>query len=205
MTQRERAASPDRPDPEAWVDLHADYLFRFALLRLRDPTLAEDLVQEALLSALQSYDRFEGRGSERTWLTGILKHKIVDHYRRAGRETPVSQFEGAEFEHDELFRPSGQWKDHFDPDRAPVDWRADPAELLRQGEFWEVFSRCLGPLPERVASAFTLREVDGHTSEEICEILGITTNNLWVMLYRARTHLRRCLELNWFMRQPAKG
>jgi RNA polymerase sigma-70 factor, ECF subfamily len=205
MTQPQPAASPPRPDPDAWVDLHADHLFRFALFRLRDPTLAEDIVQETLLSALQSYDKFEGRGSVRTWLTGILKHKIIDHYRRAARETPVSQFEGAEFEHDEMFRASGKWKDHFDPDRAPVDWGADPEDLVRQGEFWEVFGRCLSPLPERIASAFTLREVDGHTSEEICEILGITTNNLWVILYRARTHLRRCLELNWFARPQAKG
>ena len=205
MTQPQPAARAPRPDPDAWVDLHADHLFRFALFRLRDPSLAEDLVQETLLSALQSYDKFEGRGSVRTWLTGILKHKIIDHYRRAARETPVSQFEGAEFEHDEMFRASGPWEGHFDPDRAPTDWRADPAELLRQGEFWEVFGRCLSPLPERTASAFTLREVDGHTSEEICEILGITTNNLWVMLHRARTHLRRCLELNWFTRRPAKG
>lgn len=205
MSQEQRAPTHERPDPRAWVDQHGDYLFRFALFRLRDASLAEDIVQETLLAALQTYQAFEGRGSERTWLTGILKHKIIDHYRRASRETPVSQFEGEGFEHEELFRREGKWKDHFDPARAPVDWQANPAELLQQNEFWQVFKQCLAPLPERIANAFTLREVEGHSSEEICEILSVSTNNLWVMLYRARAHLRRCLELNWFTRQPGKS
>ncbi len=205
MSKEQRAPARQRPDPTAWVDLHGNYLFRFAALRLRDRTVAEDIVQETLLSALQTYHTFEGRGSERTWLTGILKHKVMDYYRRVHRETPVSQLEGESFEHEELFRQEGQWKDHFEPSRAPVDWHADPAELLQQSEFWKVFNQCLSPLPERIANAFTLREVDGHSSEEICELLSISTNNLWVMLYRARTHLRRCLELNWFKRQPEKS
>ena len=75
---------PGRPDQ--WVELHGDYLFRFALSRLRDPKTAEDLLQETFLAALQSLDRFEGRSTERSWLTGILKHKILDHFRRSGRE-----------------------------------------------------------------------------------------------------------------------
>jgi RNA polymerase sigma-70 factor (ECF subfamily) len=207
MRQEQPAADAETPvpDPAAWVDRHGNYLFRYAVLRLRDGTAAEDIVQETLLSALQSYRNFQGRGSERTWLTGILKHKIIDHFRRVSRETPVSQMVEESFDHEELFRTEGQWEDHFDPERAPVDWRADPAELLRESEFWEVFGRCLSPLPARIASAFTLREVDGHTSEEICEILSITASNLWVMLYRARTHLRRCLELNWFRHEPGRG
>jgi RNA polymerase sigma factor (sigma-70 family) len=87
---------------------------------------------------------------------------------------------------------------HFAPDRAPVESCATPSELLEQSEFWEVFRQCLQPLPARITSAFTLREMEGMESEEICEVLGITVNNLWIMLHRARMHLRRCLELNWF-------
>jgi RNA polymerase sigma-70 factor (ECF subfamily) len=185
-------------DPSVWVDLHGDYLYRYALLRLRDRALAEDVVQETLLAALQSRHAYAGRSAERTWLTGILKHKLIDYFRKSSRQAGVNQPEGAEFEHDELFRSEGQWKDHFDPARAPVEWCAGPAELLEQGEFWEVFGKCLSPLPPRVGSAFTLREMEGLSSEEICEVLGITVNNLWVMLHRARMHLRRCLELNWF-------
>jgi RNA polymerase sigma-70 factor (TIGR02943 family) len=189
-------------EPSEWVDAHGDYLYGYALARLRDPALAEDIVQETLLAALQSRHAFEGRSAERTWLTGILKHKLVDHFRRASRQAYEAAPEGEEFEHDELFRGEGEWKDHFDPSRAPVEWRTGPAELLEQGEFWEVFGRCLSPLPARVGSAFTLREMEGLSSEEICEVLGVTVNNLWVMLHRARMHLRRCLELNWF---AAKG
>jgi len=175
------------------------------MFRLRDASVAEDIVQETLLAALQAYHTFAGRGAERTWLTGILKHKIIDHFRRVNRETPVSQLADEEaFDHDELFRGEGEWKGHFDADRAPVDWLANPAELLEKGDFWVVFQNCLSPLPARIGNAFTLREVDGYTSEEICEILSITVNNLWVMLHRARTHLRRCLELNWFMREKTK-
>ncbi len=189
-------------DPTDWVDAHGDYLYRYALARVRDTSLAEDLVQETLLAALQSRDAYAGRSAERTWLTGILKHKLVDHFRRASRLVYPAQVEGEEFEHEELFRREGEWKDHFDPTRAPVEWRTGPEELLEQGEFWEVLGKCLSPLPARVAGAFTLREMEGMPSEEICEVLGVTVNNLWVMLHRARMHLRRCLELNWF---AAKG
>lgn len=206
MSESQATVQRQSPDPAAWVDEHGDCLFRYAMFRLRDASVAEDIVQETLLSALQAYDRFEGRGSERTWLVGILKHKIIDHFRRAVRETPVSQFAEEEaFDHDEQFRTEGRWKDHFDPDRAPIDWMANPSELLEKGEFWIVFQNCLSPLPTRISSAFTLREVEGCTSEEVCEILSITPNNLWVMLHRARTHLRRCVEINWFMREKKKG
>jgi RNA polymerase sigma-70 factor (TIGR02943 family) len=197
-------AQAQSPDPSVWVDEHGDYLFRYATFRIRDASVAEDIVQETLLAALQAYHNFAGRGSERTWLVGILKHKITDYYRRSSRETPASQLEGESFEHDEFFRDAGEWTEHWKPEQAPTDWNSSPAELLEQGEFWEVFSQCLQPLPSRIANAFTLREVDGLKSEEICEILSVSINNLWVMLHRARLHLRRCLELNWFMRKAVK-
>jgi RNA polymerase sigma-70 factor, ECF subfamily len=206
-------ASPRTPDPGLWVDEHGNYLFKYAMFRLRDPVLAEDVVQETLLAALQAYEKFEGRGSERTWLVGILKHKIMDCFRRMSREQPIGQLEGEEFEHGELFMQTGEWVGHWtaavEPERAaqlgPHEWGETPEALLQQREFWEVFGNCLQPLPTRIASAFTLREVDGLESEEICEILNISVNNLWVMLHRARAHLRRCIELNWFMRRAAES
>ncbi len=204
MSQEQRVSDAAAPDPGAWLDSHGDYLYRYALFRLRDATLAEDAVQETLLAALQAYTKFAGRGSERTWLVGILKHKVTDHFRRASREAPVPVREGEEFAHEDFFRAAGEWQDHWRPEQAPSDWYANPVALAEQNEFWLVFQTCLEPLPARIASAFVLREVDGLASEEICEVLSITVNNLWVMLHRARLHLRHCLELNWFKRAPSK-
>lgn len=200
MKREQRATETQAADPAAWVDEHGDYLYRYALFRLRDPSRAEDAVQEALLAGLQAYANFAGRGSERTWLVGILKHKITDQFRRLGREAQAPQREGEGFAHEEFFRASGEWADHWEVKYAPGEWAASPESLVEQGEFWSVFQNCLRPLPERIASAFVMREVDGLTSEEICEVLGVKVNNLWVMLHRARLHLRRCLELNWFKR-----
>lgn len=185
MSEGQRARRAASPDPGLWVDQHGDYLFKYAAFRLRDQSVAEDVVQETLLAALQAYENFAGRGSERTWLVGILKHKIIDYFRRSTRETPASQLEEESSEHHEFFRESGEWVDHWKVEKAPVDWNSTPEELLEHSEFWEVFQRCLSPLPARIASAFTLREVDGLSSEEICELLSIKANNLWVMLHRA--------------------
>jgi RNA polymerase sigma-70 factor (ECF subfamily) len=188
-------------DPGRWLDDHGDYLFKYAVFRLRDDTAAEDAVQETFLAALKAYEKFEGRGSERTWLVGILKHKVVDHFRRAVRETPLGEESEEASDHREFFERADEWKGHWNNDYAPTDWHATPAELMERSDFWKVFSHCLSPLPQRTANAFTLREVDGHTSEEICEILSISVNNLWVMLHRARLQLRDCLEMNWFKRE----
>jgi RNA polymerase sigma-70 factor, ECF subfamily len=186
------------PDAGAWLDQHGDYLFKYASFRLRDATAAEDAVQETFLAALKAYEKFEGRGSERTWLVGILKHKITDHFRRIAREAPIGQEEDEGPDHIEFFTRTDGWEGHWNNDFAPSDWHATPAQLVEQGAFWMVFNDCLSPLPQRTATAFTLREVDGLSSEEICEMLSITVNNLWVMLHRARLHLRNCLQLNWF-------
>ncbi len=191
------------PDPGIWVDQHGDYLFKYALFRLRDATAAEDVVQETFLAALKGYEKFEGRGSERTWLVGILKHKITDHFRRMSREAPIGEQSDDGPEHREFFRAEGEeWTGHWALDHAPTDWHASPAELVEQSDFFRVFNDCLSPLPQRTASAFTLREIDGLSSEEICDTLSISVNNLWVMLHRARLHLRNCLERNWFKREP---
>ena len=186
------------PDAENWLDQHGDYLFSYAVLRLRDHTAAEDAVQETLLAALKAYEKFERRSSERTWLVGILKHKIIDHLRKSEREPTTTPAVDEELEHEEFFQRTGKWTGHWNAANAPQDWQVTPAQLLERRELWDVFNNCLSPLPQRVARAFTLREVDGLNSEEICDILNIKVNNLWVMLHRARLHLRNCLEMSWF-------
>jgi RNA polymerase sigma-70 factor, ECF subfamily len=193
MTEAQSKAPTTSSDAGAWLDKHGDALFRYAMFRVRDSFAAEDLVQETLLAALKGYDKFQRRGSERTWLIGILKHKIVDHFRRSQREAQLDVFDW--FVESEFFEASvGDWN----AERAPADWRASPNQLVERISFWKIFNECLAHMPARTATVFTLREFDGLQSDAICEMLGITVNNLWVLLHRARMHLRNCLEMNWF-------
>jgi RNA polymerase sigma-70 factor (ECF subfamily) len=191
-------ASGHRTDPSAWIDQHGDYLFRFALTRLRNQTIAEDLVQETLLSALRSMESFAGQSSERTWLVSILKHKIFDHYRKSSKEKRIEDVESLHYEKENLFRTTGEWVGHWTEEGAPVTWKANPEMLFENKRFWKSIAGCLSDLPERTAQVFVLREMDGLGTEEICRTLNITTSNLWVMLHRARMQLRRCLELKYF-------
>lgn len=189
-------------DPERWLADHGDYLYHFALNRVRDTAVAEDLVQESLLAALRAAGRYAGRSSERTWLAGILKNKVLDYYRRAGRETSFTDLEFYSEDEDRTFdNPS--FPDHWNGPWAPQPW-PEPGAALDSEAFWKVFRLCVAKVPERAARVFLLREVDGVPSDEICRTLDITPNNLWVMLHRTRMALRRCLEENWFCerRQP---
>lgn len=170
------------------------YLLRYAMLHLRDRGRAEDVVQETLAAALEQNRRFAGGSSLRTWLTGILKHKIVDVFRARRRELAVSELgdgEGDGRDPDALFDAAGAWQ------APPAEW-GDPAKTLEQKRFMETLANCNDELPERLAQVFTLREVSGLTTEEICAELGITSNNCNVMLYRARMGLRDCLQKHWF-------
>lgn len=183
-------------DPDSWVDLYGDYLFKFALARIRDASTAEDLVQETFLAALRGQRKFESRSSVRTWLVAILRHKIVDHIRKMVREQPTDKVEDLAEAFDDLFTTGGKWK------VRPNKWADNPMKFYEQREFLQVFHRCLSALPPRLAQAFTLREMDEVATEELCKILNISATNSWVMLYRARMHLRRCLETTWL--HPAK-
>jgi len=165
-----------------------------AQLQLRDGELAEDVVQETLLAALKAREGFTGKSTVKTWLTGILKHKIVDAIR-ARQRAPVAMAsldEEADVEDFEpLFKENGAWA------APPAEW-GDPEDALSRREFFEVMDMCLEKLPPNTARVFIMREVMDLTTEEICKELRITANNLWVILYRARMALRLCLEQNWF-------
>ncbi len=187
-------------DPEQWVDLYGDYLFKFAIMRLRDPARAEDMVQETFLAALKGGRSFAGRSAEKSWLVGILKNKICDYYRKASRETSFTDlgfYAGGE---SEQFVPEGGFQGEWVQDLAPQEWPEAGASLDKE-VFWKTFHDCSAKLPKNAAAVFNLREVDGVESREICSMLNISENNLWVMLHRARMALRRCLETNWFGKQ----
>jgi RNA polymerase sigma-70 factor (ECF subfamily) len=188
-------------DPTGWLDRHGDYLYRYALVRVRDMATAEDLLQDTLLAAIGSYQTHEGRSSERTWLVGIMRHKVVDYFRRLAR-TPEFQMSDEEGRDDlDWFESVGPWRGHWREDQAPTSWSVDAVGLLESGDFWNTVDRCLARLSPQMAIAFTLREIDGLSSEEICEILNITPSNLWVTLHRARAKLRHFLEAEWFRGQ----
>jgi len=168
-------------------------LLRFALLQLRDEALAEDVVQDTLIAVLEKPDGFAGRSSLRTYVTGILKHKIVDLLRSGKREVRIDAGpDGADDEViDALFKPDGHTVD------MPRQW-GDPDATLEQKDFFRVMELCLAKLPPRTARIFLMREWLELETEEICKELSITSSNAWVMLYRARVQLRECLDLNWF-------
>jgi RNA polymerase sigma-70 factor (ECF subfamily) len=202
------AAAPARlSDPETWLDQHGDYLMGYALLRLRDRARAEDLVQETFLAALKGRASFGGRASERSWLVGILKNKIIDHYRSAARETSFTDLEFLNDEMRDCFIQEGAFKDGWIHERGPMEWNMTPGASLDREAFWKAFHECAGKLPKNLSHVFLLREVDDVSTEDICATMRITPNNLWVMLHRARMALRRCLETNWFapLGQPGRA
>jgi RNA polymerase sigma-70 factor (ECF subfamily) len=174
---------------------HRAYLTRYAALQIRDAAAVEDLVQETLLAAVAGRDRFSGNSSIKTWLTGILKHKIIDHLRRQNREQPLLGDGDADRNEaeavDALFAADGHWQDR------PSHW-GDPHRAFENRQFWEVFERCSQLMPARMARVFTMREVLDLPTEDICKELGISATNCWVMLHRARLILRECLETRWF-------
>jgi RNA polymerase sigma-70 factor (ECF subfamily) len=187
--RKSEAANID--NPETWVAEYGDFLYRFALSRIKDPSIAEDLVQETFLAALRARENFKGQSTGRTWLIAILKHKIVDYIRKKIREPSSDNIETLSDLADSDFDDHGQWQ------IRPFKWAINPAKIYEQKEFLDVLYRCLAELPERLAEAFMLREMDGLSTEEVCKVLDITATNSWVMLYRARMSLRRCLENNW--------
>lgn len=186
-------------DPSTWVEQHGDYLFRYSLMRVRNRELAENLVQETFLAALSGRATYSGRSSEKTWMVGILKHKIVDHFRKSFREKAVSELQTEDEQTiDDFYDAVGC------PKRLPKDWMPEPQALLHSKEFWSVLHSCLDVIPERTASAFIMRELDDRNTKDICRELGITPTNLWVMLHRARLKLRQLLKIRWFEMEEDK-
>lgn len=171
-----------------WLDEHGDMLYAFALRRLRDPHLAEEAVQNTLLAALEGADRFAGQSSVRTWLTGILKFKIIDvlreqqHWQQAPLDAELANSVGE----DDLFADDGHWA------HAPVDWR-DPSRELDNKQLRALIDACIARLPRRMAQLFWLRELNDEPAESVCSSLGISSANLYQLLFRARQTLRVCL------------
>lgn len=180
-------------EPEQWLLLHGDVLYRYGLARVRNCEVAEDLVQETLLAALKAKENFAGKSSEQTWLIGILKHKMIDYFRKASREKTQEFDEGVTgVENDDYFNQQGHWQ-------VDLSSWSQPDKSMEQEQFVTTLQACIERLPSRMAQLFMLREFEDMKSEEICELMSISSlNNFWVMLSRTRVQLRHCLDINWF-------
>jgi RNA polymerase sigma-70 factor (ECF subfamily) len=185
--------------PERWVDEHGDHLYRYAYVRLRSHAVAEDVVQETFLAALKSRERYDPRYAERAWLMGILKHKVVDHIRKASREVQVEDATDLEVENSLTFKTMGVTAIN------PPKWQFAPHKALENKEFMKIFGVCLTRLQGKMHTAFVLRELEDHDTDTICKELGIKPNHLWVLLHRARAQLKSCLEANWLKAGERQG
>ncbi len=184
-----------RCDPKTWVDRYSDYLFKYAIARFNDEEVAKDLVQETFLSALKGLNKFEGKSSEKTWLTGILKHKIIDVYRREYSSLNGStQIFKAEEESNDFFEEDhGHWKNKHAPKILGVE-QQDP---LNNKEFNQTLQLCFKKLPALWATVFTMKHLDEEPTETILLDLKLTSSNFWVIIHRTQLSLRACLQTNW--------
>jgi len=182
--------------PETWLNDYGDLLYRYALLRVRSETNAEDLVQETLLSGIQSWEKFSGKSSVSTWLVGILKHKIIDHFRKHRHEfNSQPSDESAEDILAYQFDKQGHWQVNL------VEWQT-PDSHINQQEFSAAFNHCISRLPQRMADLLFLRSIENVPMQECRDLLGFESDNqLWVTLSRTRVKLRQCLDSNWFERE----
>lgn len=176
-----------------WLSAHGDVLYRYALRLTRDPYSAEEIVQETLLAAWESRDRFAGGAAVQTWLIGILKHKVVDLFRRHARETSLHELDSSSSStagEDDEFASDGHWRNTL------VDW-GEPGAIIQQQQFLDALQRCMDRLPRSMAEVFRMREVLEEEPENICNELGISPTNLRTTLHRARMRLRQCLDRAW--------
>lgn len=168
-------------------------LLRIARLQLRNDALAEDAVSDTLVAALENAASFGDRSQVKTWVIGILKHKIIDQFRRASRE--VSADAQAEVDGGDDLENRYDAGGHLA--EPPLDW-GDPHAALERTEFFDTLQACVEGLPAALARIFMLREWLEYETDQICKEMKITPTNCFVMLHRARMRLRECLEMNWF-------
>jgi RNA polymerase sigma-70 factor (TIGR02943 family) len=182
-----------KANPHQWVEMYADYLYAYTITRIGDEEQARDLVQETFLAALERVDRFEGKSSERTWLTAILKNKIIDVYRKKSRPSTTKNIEVFE-EKTQFFDPEmNNWKKEHLPEPFGIE-QDDP---LQNKELKLVLRNCMQKLPPLWLSIFTMRHVDDESTKTICSELKISDANFWVIIHRAKVNLRACLQRNW--------
>ena len=185
----------DTINPHQWVSRYADYLYTYAVLRINDENLARDLVQETFLAALERKGDFEGRSTEKTWLTAVLKNKIVDVYRSRSKALAKGNVttnpDGTDvgfFDND-----NGHWNDQH----RPVEMGIEQADALENKEFQQILKACMNKLPALWLAVFSMKHIDDETTEVICSVLKLSPSNFWVIIHRTKVNLRSCLQKYW--------
>jgi len=179
---------------ERWLTEYGDILWRFVLGRTRSREVAEEIVQETILAAMQGYANFAGDSSERTWLLGIATHKIADHFRAerrraAGADPGSTQPRDADkTAFHAMFTAKGMWA------RPPGEWGLDAGSTTENAEMLAALRRCIEALPPSQAEAVWLRDLLNMPGGEVCKAMGISPTNLWSRMHRARAALRACME-----------
>ena len=179
-------------EPDQWVEAYGNYLFRYAFSRLRDANAAEEVLQETFLAGIKHHQQFAGKGTQRAWLLGILKRKIVDYVRSRAKAENADATEDGEVKLEErLFDESGNWRE------GAKRWAFESGRNLQSEELWAIVRDCLSHVPPNQANVFVLSVMEEMASEEICTQLSISQSNLWVRLHRARLHLADCVGSRW--------
>ncbi|WP_431294844.1 sigma-70 family RNA polymerase sigma factor [Pedobacter sp. P26] len=182
-------------DPLSWVEKYADYLYGFAMSRLRDEEVAKDLVQDTFLAGLQQAERFKGNSNEKTWLTAILKNKIADFYRKrsSGGLKEIKEKDAVQEQQDFFDADTGHWNEKYRPQAFGLE--VDNPLLMK--ELGAILNECLSKLPGLWFSVFSMKHLDDLASELICAELKLTSANFWVIMHRTKLNLRACLQKNW--------
>lgn len=182
----------DKADPKKWLELYGTMLYQYALPRVNDSTLAEDLAQDTFLSALKGLAGFKGDASEKNWLFAIIKNKIIDYYRKKATENSLISMPDLQHTDNAWFNDDGGWADN----KMPADWHTanNPAE---RKEIQKIISWCKEHLKTLQQQVFTLKYMEDLDSAEICKVLNISSSNYWVLIHRARLQMRDCVEKHW--------
>lgn len=176
---------------DKWIDNYADYLYNYAVPRVNNSDLAKDLVQDTFFAGLKSAKNFQGKSTERTWLVSILKRKVIDHYRKINSKKGQAEVRMN-------FYNDGENEGNWIEERVPQNWDNASEKAIENEELKDQLEDCISNLPDKYAMVFRMKTIQGFETEEICKELDITASNLWVMIHRARTQLRKCMEDNWF-------
>lgn len=184
--------SSSKLNPNKWVSNYSDYLYNYALYKVSNQEIAQDLVQDTFMAGLKGAKSFQGNSTEKTWLVSILKRKIIDHYRKETVRKNTSSID-----YQSPFNANGVYKNHWSDEGAPGKWNFDTKNNLEIEEFQQVLALCLSYLPEKWRNAFHLKMMEDMSGEEICKEMDLSSSNLWVIIHRAKLKMRDCIEKNW--------